>query len=692
MGQRMTPRTRAIQTTALVLLATSGCGGAMAGDSLAVPAPRLPPSDGLLENAELQAVVDLQTNRDGSGLQEVLENPDPFVRARAALALASVQDPTALPALEARLSDSAPEVRANAAFAIGQLALEDGGLALLGSLMQEEDPEVRRRLIEAVGKRGGLDALSRLLEVGGPDEEGERTLAVARAALREVRPPGVLEFLVSRLTHPDPEVRSRSAYYFGRVASVSAWTEFAPRVRAALDGYAPDETAAMDLVAALGRLADVPQDAARMATWLGTATDWRTRTNVARAVLSPRWLESEEIQTALLTAIEDPSEHVRIAAATSITLLMWSSEEYLDRARGWIQGPPEGWRVQALFAPPLVAQGGGDLVLDWTRRMADYHPVAAARGIESLGGVDGAEVMGLLFDLGEHPDFLVRAAAVNSLSQRWARGATAEVPVQRFYELFARRLADSENLPAARAAAALAHPDFVSLGAESALEEAFLARRSEGDPNILVPLLESMGPSSLELLRDVVEGDDLALRGAAARGLDRLTGEQVPIGGAGIAIPTRTIDWPALAELGPEPRIRISTDQGEMVLRLYPEQAPLSVQTLVDQIRRGEHDGTRFHRVVSNFVIQGGDFGLGDGGGSTGYRIRSEFTRLPFQRGVLGMASAGKDTEGSQYYLTHSAQPHLEGGYTAFGWIEEGWSVLDRIQQGDQVLRMTLED
>ena len=141
-----------------------------------------------------------------------------------------------------------------------------------------------------------------------------------------------------------------------------------------------------------------------------------------------------------------------------------------------------------------------------------------------------------------------------------------------------------------------------------------------------------------------------------------------------------------------EPRIRIATDRGDLVVRLYPEQAPLSVQTFVEQVRAGLHDGTRFHRVVSNFVAQAGDFGLGDGGGTTGYRIRSEFTQLPFERGVLGMASAGKDTEGSQYYLTHSAQPHLEGVYSAFGWIEEGGDVLDHIMQGDLVLRMTLED
>jgi cyclophilin family peptidyl-prolyl cis-trans isomerase len=82
---------------------------------------------------------------------------------------------------------------------------------------------------------------------------------------------------------------------------------------------------------------------------------------------------------------------------------------------------------------------------------------------------------------------------------------------------------------------------------------------------------------------------------------------------------------------------------------------------------------------------------MGDGTGGPDYRIRTELTELPFGRGILGMASAGKDTEGSQYYVTHSPQPHLEMGYTAFGWLESGGDVLDLIQQGDRIVRMTLE-
>ena len=677
----------------LALLAGSGCAGGMAGDSIPVPVPPLPPPDGLLGSAALQEVVDLQVAREGEALGELLGSPDPRVRARAAFALASVQDAAALEALAGLLADPSPEVRANAAFALGQLPLADGGTGLLEALAGEEEAPVRLRLIEALGKRGGLEAVGALARgPARPGEEEARTLAVSRAALREVRPPGVLEYLAERLTHPDPEVRYRSAYYFGRAASVSAWAGFVPGIRAALDGSAPGDPAAMYLVQALGRLGDVEADAARIARWMVAATDWRTRVNAASSVMSPRWLASAPVQDGLLAALADPSGHVRAVAAESAALLAWSSEDWLDRAADRVAGEPAHWRSQIPFAPPLVGQGRAAVVLDWVRRMADFHPVAARLGIESLGGVPPGDVMDLLLELAEHPEPEVRAGATWAIGQRWGRGAAGEIPAERVFDLLVRRLGDAENLPALRAARALAHPSFAPLGSAGALEAAFRSRRPAGDPNILVPILESMGDASITLLRAVAAGEDFSLRAAAARAIERITGEQVPIAGNGETGPVPGVEWARLAELGREPRLRFETDRGVIVVRLFTEQAPLTVQTFVDQVLAGAHDGTRFHRVVPNFVVQGGDVGVGDGSGGTGTPIRSEFTQIPFGRGVIGMASEGKDTEESQYYLTHSPQPHLEGGYTAFGYIEEGAGTLDLLQEGDQVVGVTLED
>ena len=99
----------------------------------------------------------------------------------------------------------------------------------------------------------------------------------------------------------------------------------------------------------------------------------------------------------------------------------------------------------------------------------------------------------------------------------------------------------------------------------------------------------------------------------------------------------------------------------------------------------GFYDNLVFHRVVPDFVVQGG-CNRGDGWGGPGYSIRSEANLKPYLRGTLGMALSGKDTGGSQFFISHSDQPHLEGSYTPFGRIEEGFPVLDTIVQWDRIL------
>jgi cyclophilin family peptidyl-prolyl cis-trans isomerase len=126
-----------------------------------------------------------------------------------------------------------------------------------------------------------------------------------------------------------------------------------------------------------------------------------------------------------------------------------------------------------------------------------------------------------------------------------------------------------------------------------------------------------------------------------------------------------------------------------MELKLFATEAPLTVYNIVSLAEHGYFDGQRFHRVVPNFVVQGGD-PRGDGNGGPGYAIRDELTRRRYGRGTLGMALSGPNTGGSQFFVTHSSQPHLDGGYTVFGELVEGGDVLDRIIQGDRIVRVTV--
>jgi cyclophilin family peptidyl-prolyl cis-trans isomerase len=140
----------------------------------------------------------------------------------------------------------------------------------------------------------------------------------------------------------------------------------------------------------------------------------------------------------------------------------------------------------------------------------------------------------------------------------------------------------------------------------------------------------------------------------------------------------------ALARLGRSVRAVVNTDKGAFTIELLPEEAPLNVDNFVQLAQSGYFNNITFHRVVPNFVVQGGD-PRGDGNGGPGYQIRCEINEVPYDRGAVGMALSGKDTGGSQWFVTHSPQPHLDGGYTVFGRVISGMDVVDRIARGDVI-------
>jgi cyclophilin family peptidyl-prolyl cis-trans isomerase len=145
----------------------------------------------------------------------------------------------------------------------------------------------------------------------------------------------------------------------------------------------------------------------------------------------------------------------------------------------------------------------------------------------------------------------------------------------------------------------------------------------------------------------------------------------------------------AVARLNKKVTATIHTNKGTITLELFPQDAPLTVNNFITLARRGFYNNLTFHRVVPNFVIQGGD-PRGDGEGGPGYQIRCEINERPYTRGAVGMALSGKDTGGSQFFITHSPQPHLDGGYTVFGQVTSGMEVVDKIVRGDMIKKVVI--
>ncbi len=137
----------------------------------------------------------------------------------------------------------------------------------------------------------------------------------------------------------------------------------------------------------------------------------------------------------------------------------------------------------------------------------------------------------------------------------------------------------------------------------------------------------------------------------------------------------------------------IETNRGNIEIELYPQYAPKTVNNFVFLAREGFYDGVSFHRVISDFVIQGGD-PTGTGRGGPGYDFEDETKNNPLKHetGVLSMANAGPNTNGSQFFITHSPQPHLNGKHTVFGKVIGGMDVVNAIRQGDKMDHVTIRE
>lgn len=182
--------------------------------------------------------------------------------------------------------------------------------------------------------------------------------------------------------------------------------------------------------------------------------------------------------------------------------------------------------------------------------------------------------------------------------------------------------------------------------------------------------------------------DSLAQKGNfALNGTLRQQGWDIPEQENVTNITFRQPNWERLGQLGYEPTWVLETEKGIIKIAMDVLSAPATISGIDSLTRAGAYNEVAFHRVVPNFVIQGGDIETGDGFGGPDYVVPTEASEKEYRRGMVGIASAGTDTEGSQYFVMHDWAPHLNGRYTIIGEVTEGMSVVDRILVGDKVTK-----
>ena len=295
--------------------------------------------------------------------------------------------------------------------------------------------------------------------------------------------------------------------------------------------------------------------------------------------------------------------------------------------------------------------------------------------IKALQYIDTPASTQLLIQLANSPKIPVVSLALEALNGR------PEVPVSLLIEKL--RLVDPA-ISAIAAAQLAARKDTLAVTPLIEVYQQFNAPRDIEPMQAILAALDSLAsPQAVPLLEKELENPFPPIREYARRALIHILGDStitIP------EVPSKQLTRWDFEPLSPETQYtaRINTSRGTIDIRLLPDKAPVTVANFVHLVRSGFYNGLTFHRVVPGFVIQGGD-PRGDGWGGPGYTIPCEYSDVPYNRGTVGIAHAGKDTGGSQFFITHTPQPHLNGRYTVFGQVVKGMEIVDTIMIFDKI-------
>ncbi|MFQ5864805.1 MAG: HEAT repeat domain-containing protein [bacterium] len=632
---------------------------------------------------EIEQILRLEDQRIAcDSLLTFLNSPEPKIRARTVEALGKRQDPKCLHALLKMLNDANQNVRLETAFALGQLGNSDAEEHLVERLNTEEVLDVKIRIVEALGKIGTdktFPVLIELFKASDAKLRSEAALSVGRMALRKLTNSSVTDSLTQLLKDKDARVRWKACYSLMRIETdlhseslLKAANDEDARVRM-FAAQALGQSTKLAHLEALGRL-------------LRRDPDWRVRVKAANALGNYPLRKVAN----LLTLLEH-NHHVRIAVIQAIgNSALQESGTFRQNSREFnfaklqleevlkssneteLWTLPEKGRALISYAQ-LLGKDAIDLIMTFSKHPSKKLRV---RAMEALGATRAIKAVRLLENQYENSPTVVKIAILESLTKlnKFANS-----------QIFSKALQERDMVLTALAAKALSQDTLRNNIYAQAIIDAYQNLTKPVDVESAQMIFQAMGKigdkRAVSVLEAALRTPDKALSKAAAEALQQITGKDYSDQIAKYTKPHLNFSYKDILKLK-EAKALIKTNRGHIEIKLFTEQAPLTVLNFVQLAQQGFYDGLTFHRVVPNFVIQGGD-PRGDSWGSPGYSIRSEFNQHPYLRGTVGMASAGKDTEGCQFFITHSPQPHLDGRYTVFGQVTSGMDVVDSIQEGD---------
>ncbi|MFN2577684.1 MAG: HEAT repeat domain-containing protein [Pyrinomonadaceae bacterium] len=666
-------------------------------------------------------------------LQTLLADTDPGVRTRAALAAGRIGDERAVPVLaEMLLSDRAPDVRQMAAFALGEIEAPGGAFALVSVLKEPEKP-ARARAIEALGKvTAAMESKAAEAGIGteksanddrldlckaaivnalsfengqGPQRDRSTVLLGLTAVLRTK--PEAVGTLVSRfLDDPDPSIIATALNTMARLSLKDA----NERVRQLLSNGDPIVRA--NAARVIGA-AEHKESLEKVLDLVLHDSDLRVRASAIRALASlkdPRAVEplTKRGNSLLISANQMPAARNELLEIATALGRLCPNPSPDAHAVAFIRKMHDLTNGEAVEVEVALARMVPEVFQNEVSKMQAARPDATWRQVsrraQGLAAIKGVITGAATDSAGDH----ALKDAQKELAEMLQRSNTPTLAIPDVLQAysgyknpdaskFARKFLLANDVIVRATAAEVMGSQAPSEANTRTLIEALPRAMRDKDLNdaalaILEALAKQKTATANEAIKSALDSSDHLTRRKAVA-LLKANGAGDFSGRIGTAQTRNTrLDYSrALARRSQQVSATVITNRGSFTIAFLTDAAPLTVDNFIKLARHGYFNGQTIPRVVPNFVVQAGD-PRGDQNGGPGYQIRCEINEVPYERGAVGMALSGKDTGGSQWFVTHSPQPHLDGGYTVFGHVIRGMEVIDSIARGDVIRRVIVNE
>ncbi len=649
----------------------------------------------------LKPILKIQDARERKSkkLISFLSNKNNEIKLATIIAFANIQDTTVIYNLLKFLENKNEKIKMTTAFAIGQIAIElsDVGKKNLEEKFFEKKLFTTNRMIEEFGKFCSVNGLDKFVNIFSKENDEEKIasviLAISRSAMRRITSNTATQFVLDKLNSNNEIILENCFYSLQRIGKCDLIEN---NLEIIIPFSLSENSFVQQNVATLfGKIAN-EKTLFSLSTMIEN-DDWKIVVNSINSLGKYDLKKYQGVFFILLPLLESDNEHILFSSIKSISNLDFIDSINLDlKTEIWNKLTNIAKNEEGNFSIYLQSEASFVLAKLFKNKAKEIvFPKAKSakqlnsKLIQSLGFYSEKNTLDEIFNWANSDDKTfsysgIEAAKIYfSLNKNQNEISFAKEKIMELL-LTKKDIAVRSNLISLIADTIFAEELFIE-----PLIQIYKTQTNETGievkQEILSTLAKIKSKSSQKFLESELTNSEKTLATLSANALKEITGKDFSKKIHVSEKPKKEIDFKLLDEIKDTTLVEIKTQVGNFKIELYKNFAPLTVLSFLNLTKSGFYNNTIFHRVVPNFVVQGGDQ-RGDGFGGPNYTLCTETSLLKYDdEGIFGMASAGKDTEGSQFFITHSPSPHLDGRYTIFGKVVEGMEIVNEISVGSEV-------